>query len=171
VTTNCVLDPLEAYRKNIFTTGAVRCLPLLLLYCLHSWSIRLPLRLPLRLLRSLLLLVLFICCCCASSCAFCSRHTQHALQAYQVGPGRPLTRCVLWVQTGVAGVEHIKGKDFSPVVARALELPGFTAEGAAAIPAKEVTVGFGHKAVLGVAGQVIDAVQQGKLEHIFLIGG
>ncbi|KAF6254265.1 hybrid-cluster protein [Scenedesmus sp. NREL 46B-D3] len=34
-----------------------------------------------------------------------------------------------------------------------------------------VTVGFGHDAVLGVAGDVVDAVQSGKLEHIFVIGG
>ena len=35
----------------------------------------------------------------------------------------------------------------------------------------EVTVGFGHEAVLGVAGAVVDAVKTGKLEHIFVIGG
>ncbi len=35
----------------------------------------------------------------------------------------------------------------------------------------EVTVGFGHQAVLGVAGAVVDAVKSGKLEHIFVIGG
>eukprot|EP00878_Enallax_costatus_P028172 GHUV01030391.1.p1 GENE.GHUV01030391.1~~GHUV01030391.1.p1 ORF type:complete len:227 (+),score=87.32 GHUV01030391.1:69-683(+) len=34
-----------------------------------------------------------------------------------------------------------------------------------------VTVGFGHDVVLSVAGQVVDAVKQGKLEHIFVIGG
>jgi hydroxylamine reductase (hybrid-cluster protein) len=34
-----------------------------------------------------------------------------------------------------------------------------------------VTVGFGHDVVLSVAGQVVDAVKTGKLEHIFVIGG
>jgi hydroxylamine reductase (hybrid-cluster protein) len=34
-----------------------------------------------------------------------------------------------------------------------------------------VTVGFGHDVVLSVAGQVVDAVKSGKLEHIFVIGG
>lgn len=32
-------------------------------------------------------------------------------------------------------------------------------------------MGFGHNAVLSVAPQVIDAIQTGKLEHIFLVGG
>ena len=39
--------------------------------------------------------------------------------------------------------------------------------GAAHSPA----VGFGHNAVLGAAPQVIDAVNTGKLKHIFLVGG
>jgi hydroxylamine reductase (hybrid-cluster protein) len=80
-------------------------------------------------------------------------------------------------------VKHIgPDKDFSPVIARALALEGFTpdnmpdAEEVAEERAAEgrlgqVTVGFGHDAVLGVAGQVVDAVKTGKLEHIFLIGG
>jgi hypothetical protein len=87
------------------------------------------------------------------------------------------------LQTGLAGVRHIgTDKDFSPVIQRALEMEGFNednmpdAEEVAEERAEEgrlseVTVGFGHHAVLSVAGQVIDAVKTGKLEHIFLIGG
>ncbi len=70
------------------------------------------------------------------------------------------------------------------IIYRALELPGFTdadvvaAEGAASAAAasgmgsgrREVTVGFGHEAVLSVAGDVVQAVQEERLKHIFLIG-
>uniref|UniRef100_A0A7S0RFR5 Hydroxylamine reductase n=1 Tax=Chlamydomonas leiostraca TaxID=1034604 RepID=A0A7S0RFR5_9CHLO len=114
VTTNCVLDPLESYRANIFTTN----------------------------------------------------------------------------ETGVKGVRHVPTKDFSAVIKRAMELPGWTpanmprtastsssggrGAAASAAPAKKavkVTTGFGHHAVLGVANHVIDAVKSGKLKHIFLMGG
>lgn len=49
---------------------------------------------------------------------------------------------------------HIGGKDFSAVIERAQELPGFSEAQAAAAQKKTVTVGFGHNAVLGVADQV-----------------
>ena len=80
-------------------------------------------------------------------------------------------------------MSHIgPNKDFTPVIQRALELEGFNddnmpdldelaEERAEEGRLSEVTVGFGHHAVLSVAGQVIDAVKTGKLEHIFLIGG
>nr|ARO50069.1 hybrid-cluster protein [Yamagishiella unicocca] len=80
-------------------------------------------------------------------------------------------------ETGLSGVPHIKAdatghKDFTPIINRALELPGFTAESVEKMPKKKnVTVGFGHNAVLSVAPQVIDAIQTGRLEHIFLVGG
>ena len=65
------------------------------------------------------------------------------------------------------GVQHIAGTDFAPVIAAALEAPGFAEDG----PADLITVGFGHNAVLGVAGTVIDAVKAGALKRFFLIGG
>jgi hydroxylamine reductase len=65
------------------------------------------------------------------------------------------------------GVEHIDGTDFSAVIAAALAAPGYSADG----PADSITVGFGHNAVLGVAGTVIDAVKTGALRRFFLIGG
>jgi hydroxylamine reductase len=65
------------------------------------------------------------------------------------------------------GVEHISGTDFAPVIAAALTAPGFAEDG----PADFITVGFGHNAVLGVAGTVIDAVKAGALKRFFLIGG
>jgi hydroxylamine reductase len=65
------------------------------------------------------------------------------------------------------GVEHIAGTDFAPVIAAALEATGFVEDG----PEDFITVGFGHDAVLGVAGTVVDAVKAGALKHFFLIGG
>jgi hydroxylamine reductase len=64
-------------------------------------------------------------------------------------------------------VQHIDGTDFSSVIAAALSAPGFAEDG----PADEITVGFGHAAVLSHAGTVIDAVKSGALRRFFLIGG
>lgn len=58
-------------------------------------------------------------------------------------------------------------KDFSPVIEAALSEQGFTEDGAE----QTILVGFGHNAVMGVAGKVIDAVKAGKIRHFFLIGG
>jgi hydroxylamine reductase len=65
------------------------------------------------------------------------------------------------------GVTHIKDRDFSPAIKKALECDGFlkTEE------EKTIMVGFGHNAVMGVAGTVIDAVKSGKIRHFFLVGG
>jgi hydroxylamine reductase len=63
-------------------------------------------------------------------------------------------------------VTHIDGWDFSEVINKAQELPGFEDN-----PGKEILVGFGHNAVLGVADKVIEAVKGGQIRHFFLIGG
>jgi len=65
------------------------------------------------------------------------------------------------------GVRHIADQDYSPVIAAALAAPGFAEDGGD----EEITVGFGHNAVLSVAGTVIDAVKSGAIRHFFLIGG
>jgi len=64
------------------------------------------------------------------------------------------------------GVRHILNRDFSPLIQKALELPG-----SPEAPGKEIMVGFGHQAVLGVADKVIEAVKGGAIRHFFLIGG
>ncbi len=71
-------------------------------------------------------------------------------------------------EVGVVASKHLAGKDFSEVIARAQQLPGFTFE-----PEQPtfVTTGWGHATVLGAAGAVLDAVKEGHLKHIFLIGG
>ncbi|NPV04846.1 MAG: hydroxylamine reductase [Syntrophaceae bacterium] len=68
---------------------------------------------------------------------------------------------------GWPGIPHISDRDFGPVIRRALELPGFTADGAG----KSVMVGFARNAVMGVAGQVIEAVKGKKIRHFFLVAG
>lgn len=69
---------------------------------------------------------------------------------------------------GWPGVAHIGGeKDFTPVIEKALEMPGFGED----LDAGYVTVGFGHAAVTGVAGKVVDLVKRGKIRHFFLVGG
>ena len=65
------------------------------------------------------------------------------------------------------GVLHIADQDFSPVIAAALQAPGYAENGSG----EEITVGFGHNAVLSVADRVIDAVKAGAIRHFFLIGG
>jgi len=65
------------------------------------------------------------------------------------------------------GVRHIADRDFSPAIDAALAEPGFAEDG----PEHYITVGFGHNAVMSVAGLVIDAVKAGKIRHFFLIGG
>ena len=51
------------------------------------------------------------------------------------------------------------------------EAPGFTSEPEdEGKEAQTVLTGFARNAVLGVAGEVIKAVQEGHLKHIFLIG-
>jgi hydroxylamine reductase len=65
------------------------------------------------------------------------------------------------------GVLHIADQDFSRVIAAALQAPGYAEDGTG----EEITVGFGHNAVLSVAGRVIDAVKAGAIRHFFLIGG
>lgn len=72
------------------------------------------------------------------------------------------------------GMVHIgEDKDFTPVIAKALELGGFDeAKTFTGINGgTKVMTGFGHGAVLGVADQVAEAVKSGAIRHFFLVGG
>jgi hydroxylamine reductase len=91
VTTNCIQQPLDSYKNNIFTTGLV----------------------------------------------------------------------------GSPDVQHISNSDFIPVIEKALEMPGFTEDRSG----KSVMVGFGHNAVLNVAGDVVAAVKNKAIRHFFLVAG
>ena len=68
---------------------------------------------------------------------------------------------------GWAGVRHIADKNFTPVIEKALELPGFSEDQ----NGKQVMVGFGHHAVMGVADKIIQAVKNKAIRHFFLVGG
>lgn len=66
----------------------------------------------------------------------------------------------------VPGVTHITNRDFSAVIEKAKSVQP--------LPEQEgihITTGFHHKAVLGLADKIIDAVKQGKIRHFFLVGG
>ncbi len=72
--------------------------------------------------------------------------------------------------TGLVGwpsVPHIPDKDFSPVIKRALELPGFKED----TNGKSVMVGFARNTILSVADKVVEAVKNKNLRHILLVGG
>ncbi|KAL7519805.1 hypothetical protein ACHAWX_004561 [Stephanocyclus meneghinianus] len=71
-------------------------------------------------------------------------------------------------EVGVSGVKHLGSRDFSEVIAKAKSCKGFPKT---ISPPEYHTVGFNHRAVLPLAGEVIDAVQKGVISRIFLIGG
>jgi len=64
---------------------------------------------------------------------------------------------------GWPGVRHLSGKNFAPVIEKALQMEGFKADG----EGKSVMVGFARNAVMGVAGAVIDAVKNKQIRHFF----
>lgn len=65
------------------------------------------------------------------------------------------------------GVTHIADRDFTPVIAAALSEPGFTK----ASEHRTHMAGFGHNAVLSVAGPIVEAVKSGAVRRFVLIGG
>jgi len=68
---------------------------------------------------------------------------------------------------GWAGVTHIADKDFTPVIEKALEMPGFQED----TDGKSVMVGFARNTILSVADKVVAAVKNKNLRHILLVGG
>lgn len=77
--------------------------------------------------------------------------------------------------TSVVGWKNIKHipkkndgtKDFSEIINKALELGGFKED---EVP-QEILVGFGHKATLSHAEEIIKLVKEGKIKRFFVIGG
>jgi len=68
---------------------------------------------------------------------------------------------------GYPGVPHISGRDFSPVIQKALQMSGFQEDA----NGKSVLVGFGRNAVLSVADKVIASVKNGHIKRFILVGG
>jgi hydroxylamine reductase len=75
-------------------------------------------------------------------------------------------RLFTWGLVQWPGVKHVEGWDFSEVIRKAKECEGFEEN-----PGQEILTGFGHKAILGVAAKVIEAVKGGEIKHFFLVGG
>jgi len=71
---------------------------------------------------------------------------------------------------GWPGIPHIKDRDFSGVIAQALECEGFAESDLVDDPVA-LPVGYGHGAVLGMAGDLLDLINEGKLTHFFFVGG
>jgi hydroxylamine reductase len=71
-------------------------------------------------------------------------------------------------EVGVSGVKHLGSRDFSEVIAKAKACKGFPKT---INPPQFHTVGFNHRAVLPLAGEVIKGVKKGDISRIFLIGG
>ena len=77
------------------------------------------------------------------------------------------TNVVGWEGVKYIGKKENGEKDFSEIIAQALELGGYPEDE----EAHEFLVGFGHHATLGYADKIVEAVKSGKLRHFFLIGG
>ena len=64
-------------------------------------------------------------------------------------------------------VTHVSDKNFSLVISKALELPGFLED----VENKMVLVGFGRNAVLSLADNIADSVMNGHINSFFLVAG
>ncbi len=68
---------------------------------------------------------------------------------------------------GMPGVMHLNKNNMKPLIDKALEMPGYPEDK----KDMEILVGFGHKAVLGVADKIVAGVKDGSIGHFFLVGG
>ncbi len=68
---------------------------------------------------------------------------------------------------GWPGISHLAHGDWAELIAKSQAMPGFSGD----TEQGSVMVGFARNSVMGVAGQIIDAVKGGDLKHIFLVGG
>ena len=71
-------------------------------------------------------------------------------------------------------IVHIgEGKDFTPVIEKAISLGGYSEDQhfTGINGGEKVMTGFAHHTVLSVADTVIEAVKAGAIKHFFLVGG
>jgi hydroxylamine reductase len=73
---------------------------------------------------------------------------------------------------GYLGINYLEADeqgvvDYTQAINMSLSMAGFTEDQ----PLRQVMVGFARNAVLGVADQVLDAIKQGQIRHLFLVGG
>lgn len=89
-------------------------------------------------------------------------HEEYQNQLFTVGP------------VGYGGIQSLattdQGIDFQPLIDQALAMPGFSLRSTQQEP-RSVMVGFARHTVLGVADQILTAIDQKKIRHIFLVGG
>lgn len=67
---------------------------------------------------------------------------------------------------GLEGVHKIENDDFGPLIEKALSLPAADMESN-----ETLTTGFHHETVIGLAPEIIKAVQDGKIKRFFVIAG
>lgn len=119
-------------------------------------------------------------------------------QVFEAFPGAILatTNCVMPIRkdatygdrmfsfgvTGLEGVQKIENMDFTPVIEKALSLPGAPKDGlwkklvgklngSSNGEVKSMTTGFHHLNVLPLAPQIVEAVKAGKIKRFFVIAG
>ena len=118
-------------------------------------------------------------------------------QVFEAFPGAILatTNCVMPVRkdatygdrmfsfgvTGLEGVQKIEDMDFTPLIEKALALPGAPTDGlwkkivgklnGSNDEVKTMTTGFHHLNVLPLAPQIVEAVKAGKIKRFFVIAG
>ena len=65
------------------------------------------------------------------------------------------------------GIAHINGDDFTPLINKALELDdvkGFDSD-------EVISTGHHYKAILPMAGEILEAIKSGKIRRFFVIAG
>ncbi len=68
--------------------------------------------------------------------------------------------------TGIPGAQRVEKRGFTALIKKAKSLPALPET-----PGKNITTGFHHTAVLGIADKIIGLVKSGKIKHFYLIGG
>ncbi|WP_240911662.1 hydroxylamine reductase [Thermococcus sp. LS1] len=67
---------------------------------------------------------------------------------------------------GLEGVPHIEDYNFEPLIKRALETPKMEK-----IEGGKLLTGFHHTNVLAMKDKLIELIQEGRIRHIFVVGG
>ncbi len=67
---------------------------------------------------------------------------------------------------GLEGVPHIRDYDYTPVIKKALETPKLPEK-----PGPTIPTGYHHTNVIPLLDKVIELMNEGKIRHIFVIGG
>jgi hydroxylamine reductase len=78
-----------------------------------------------------------------------------------------LDRIFSYETVGIEGAVKIEGNDFSAVIEKTLSLPevtNFTSD-------ETLTTGHHYKTILGLAPQILDAIQAGQLKQVFVVAG